>query len=1214
MKYRVLIILLILVVSLLCSCDPSHTHTFASEYSVDETYHWHQCECGEKEGYAEHSWNKGVVTTHPTTESEGVKTYTCTVCRYKKSEPIEKLTESHKHSYDVIYHDEYIHGYECVCGDKGKTYEHTWDEGVITTPATDVEMGIMTFTCTNCDRKLTKFILSDRENGLSFMQSVHHRISDKLSATPLTIEAEIYIDPTVTGRAGAIFGNYTGIREDLLFEIYENGIPRFYYSDVAGNVRDIRFNNVDVRTGDWAHIALTFDFEAGAISLYLNGSLAQTVPCEFDLADDITRYQFVLGGDNRSNNGNYFKGQIRYLAAYSDVRTAQEIAASAKEGINLYADDILVSYLLNENSAKKDIVDLTGNGYDIPIEWFDNNNVELDYEYSFAVVGDTQWLSRYSPAKMEKIYDWILENKDSKKISYVFGLGDITDAWNTSDKENEWIRAHQYISKLDGVIPYSLVRGNHDESKYFLKYFANEAYMSQFDGFMVEGDIRNFYKAFTIGETDYLLIGLDYGAADAMLDWANEVVVSHPDHRVIVTTHAYHGFDGGHLNPDNVSSSGNITTSSDVDTSVGEPSRGYNNGQQIWEKFVSKHPNIFLVLSGHTPMEDIFVLESEGVHGNTVTQILVDPQWMDPQKNGVGMVAMLYFSKDGRQMEVEWISTDTGKYYKDMNQFAFEFSFTGSSHEFVDYYNEKCHYKECACGYIYDEESHSYNSGVLNADGLMEYTCKCGYTRITSATNDPIAIELQALLEKYYNGGKYFKDTAVEGMNTTTFFDSDKLWIGDASNYENTDGYLTLYDIIMGKYGDIRLDLGWSYYDGVYTSANEDTIDGIRMFALSLKEKGSSNITKVTVEEQGVVLVIKLWTGDSVAIQTTVGLYATITLVDRNGEMLGIEYAKSDDSGFCNFIAPDKSGLIAEYDYLILNVKHDKLEKTVYYSELDVWDGTSVSEGLSGSGTLEDPYLIQSGADLAYVAKVVNDAAASTANFKGNYFKMTKSIDLNGKELKIGGYTAGKVFHGYFDGNNCSVRGINATQSLFGMLKDGYIKNLSTYGTVTATEKKGVAGLVSYMSGATVENITNYVNVTGVQQVAGVVGWLENNTTSIAKNCVNYGTVYATSYQVGGIAGFAKGTLTDCVNFGDVTSTKSGYVGGIGGAAKDAKGSRSNCVNYGNVSGTDYVGGCFGMINKATSDCYNYGTATGTTANVGEVVGSGASYLTYTAE
>ncbi len=1211
MKYRILTFILILVISVLCSCTPKHTHAFPGTYVADDDCHWLECECGEKDAQAEHSWNNGVITLHPTVDSEGIMTYTCTVCRHKKEETLDKLEAVHTHVYDIKQGDEYVHWDQCVCGEKAEgTSEHQWDNGVITTPATGVEMGIKTFTCLDCGHKSTQTIPSTGGTGLSFKQSVHHRISNKLSATPLTIEAEIYVDPSITGRAGAIFGNYNGVREDWLFEIYENGVPRFYYIDSTDTVRDVRFSQVDVRTGGWVHIALTFDFAQRTISLYLNGEVAQTVGCDIDLTDDITRYEFVLGGDNRSNNGNYFKGQMRYVAVYSDIRTAQEIARSASDGINLYADDILAAYLLNANSAGNDIEDLTGNGYDIPKEWLDSHEPELDYAYSFAVVGDTQWLCRYSPAKMERLYDWILANKDSKKMAYVFGLGDITDAWNTADKEQEWIRAQQYISKLDGVIPYSLVRGNHDESKYFLKYFANETYMSQFDGFMVEGDIRNSYKLVTIGSTDYLFLTLDYGATDEMLEWANEVVVAHPDRKVIVSTHAYQGYDGGHLNSDNVPSSGNITSSSDVDTNVGEPARGYNNGEQIWEKFVSRHPNIFLVLSGHTPLEDVFVLESEGVHGNTVTQMLIDSQWMDPQKNGTGMVCMLYFSEDGSKMEIEWICTDTGKYYKEMNQFALDLtdSLNAPAHEFHNYYNATHHYKECACGYVYGKQAHYYDGGFINADGFMEYACECGYTRVASVTDDPVALELQALLEKYYNNGKYYRDTA----NITTFFDGNKLWTTDESDYETTEGYLTLYDLMMGKRGDLRLDLGWNCSDGVYYSVNADTIKGVRMFAMSLKTDEASNVTKVTVQEVGSQLVIAAWTEDSVAVQATVGLYARITLVDHDGEALGVEYVKSDAEGFCKFTAPEKSGLVPEYDYIILNVKHDQLEKTVYYSAVDIWDGVSVSTSLAGSGTEKDPYLIQSGADLAYIAKVVNDAAAGTANFKGKYFKMTKSIDLNGNELKIGGYTASKVFHGYFDGNNCSIRGLNNTQSLFGMLKDGYIKNLSVYGKVTTTEAKGVAGLVSFMSGATVENITNYVDVTGVQQVAGVVGWLENNTTTFAKNCVNYGTIYATSYQIGGIAGFAKGSLSGCTNFGDVTSTGSGYVGGIGGAAKDAKGSRSDCVNYGNISGTDYVGGCFGQITGITTDCYGYGTATAPTANDGEVVGSGAQYLEYT--
>ena len=554
--------------------DKDHSHSFDS-VKFDKTSHWKECVCGEKSGIAAHSFDEGVITVYPTSEEEGIKTFSCLGCDFTKEEKIDKLDYDHTHEYNTDASDEISHWKECVCGAKDGVQAHSLDAGNVTVPATDLEAGIKSYSCTVCGRKETEIIPAEQANGLSFLQNQHYMIPKHLSATPLSIEAEIKLDPSFSGRAGAIFGNYYGIRQDWLLEIYENGVPRFYYVDASGNIVDIKFNDVDVRTGEFVHIALTFDIERGLITFYMNGEAKQTAECKIDLAPDITRYQFVVGGDNRSNNGIYFRGEIRSIAAYSDVRTAAEIARAAERGTNLYADDLILAYLLNKNSHGTDIIDVSENGYDLPREWIESHEPDIDYAYSFAVVGDTQWLSKYKPEKMEGIYDWIIANKDDKKIAHVFGLGDITEDWNTAGKEQEWIRAHEYISKLNGVVPYSLVRGNHDESKYFLKYFATEEYMDQFGGYyMVDGDIRNSYKLVRVGTTDYMFLTLDFGASDEILAWANEVVLAHPNHRVIITTHAYMGFDGDHLSYDNVFSSGDINSGSDVDTAVGGNIRG----------------------------------------------------------------------------------------------------------------------------------------------------------------------------------------------------------------------------------------------------------------------------------------------------------------------------------------------------------------------------------------------------------------------------------------------------------------------------------------------------------------------------------------------------------------------------------------------------------------------------------------------------------------
>ncbi len=1229
MKHSLLILVLVLLLSIFCSCiRGEHVHDFSDKYSSDETNHWYACDCGEKNDLAEHTFGDSVTVIYPTTEAEGLKSTKCSVCGYDKKETIPKLEETHKHVFENLVKSEEAHWYECVCGETEGKNNHSWNSGEVTIPAGEVETGVKTLTCTECGVKVSENIPSAKESGLSFLRETHYRLSDKLSATPLTIEAEIYVDPSMSERVGAIFGNYYGIREDWLLEIHEDGIPRFYYTDAAGNIQDIRFKNVDVRTGDFVHIALTFDFIEGAISLYIDGEIAQIIICDTDLTDDITRYQFVIGGDNRSNNGNYFKGLIRSVAVYSDVRSADEIARSAEKGTNIYADDLLATYLLNENSGGKDIHDLSGNNYIIQKEWLDSNEPTIDYAYSFAVVGDTQWLSKYKPEKFEEIYDWIIENKDEKKIAHVFGLGDITEDWNTAGKENEWIRAQKYIYKLNGVVPYSLVRGNHDESKYFNKYFATKEYMDQFGGyFMTEGDIRNSYKLVTIGTTDYLFLTIDFGASDEILAWANEVVLNHPDRRVIVTTHAYHGYDGGHLNFDNVPSSGNIHAGSDVDTSVGDnPGRGYNNGQQIWEKFISLHPNIFLVMSGHTPLEDVFVLKSEGVHGNIVNQMLIDPQWMDPQKDGTGMVCMLYFSEDGREMEVEWICTDTGKYYKEQNQFVMDLegAFDNPSHDFKGSYNNDYHYMACDCGYVHSKEAHSFDGGTLTQDGLMEYRCECGYKRVASATDDPIALELQKIIEKYYNNSVYYKSAS----SATSFYNGDVFWGADDSVLSNTADFLTLYDILMGKRGDLRLDLGWNCLDGVYSSANESTVSGITEFVLGA---ANGNITRVSIEENGAQLLIKLYAGDSLSTEATVGLYATTTLLGLDGVELGKIYNKVDSDGLCRIQTPSRDGLVAEYDSIILSMYHDELVKTVYYSPITVWDGKTVSTSLSGSGTEADPFLVQSGADLAYIARVVNSAAAAAPNFSGKYFVLTQSIDLDGNDLFIGGFpgwATRKGFFGFFDGNHCTIRGLDSTSSLFGTIETGYLKNLSVYGQVNGTSTIG--GIVGYVaSGGVLENLTSYVTIKGTNTVGGVVGNSENQASSVI-NCVNYGNVTGTSWIVGGIAGSGGHIISGCVNYGNVT-TPDDVVGGIAGTTKEtgyitecynhgtitARGKMggivgqaikpvSNCVNYGDLNGTWALGGIVGYIKEGTvtiSDCVNYGTITASSTGSGGILG-----------
>lgn len=109
-----------------------------------------------------HTWDAGIVTKTATCTESGVKTYTCTLCKATKTEEVP-ATGNHENTElrDVreatCAEDGYTGDLYCKdCGTKlqtGKTIAkkaHTWDAGVITTPATCTEKGVKTYTCTSC--------------------------------------------------------------------------------------------------------------------------------------------------------------------------------------------------------------------------------------------------------------------------------------------------------------------------------------------------------------------------------------------------------------------------------------------------------------------------------------------------------------------------------------------------------------------------------------------------------------------------------------------------------------------------------------------------------------------------------------------------------------------------------------------------------------------------------------------------------------------------------------------------------------------------------------------------------------------------------------------------------------------------------------------------------------------------------------------------------
>ena len=143
------------------STDSTNHDADTSVWKYDENGHWNPClraGCEEHLNAAAHTFDDGVITTKPTDKTEGVKTYTCTVCGYEKTESVPKL--GHIPSAEWSYDSE-NHWKECTaedCNEKLELAAHTFDNGVITAEPTDTTDGVRTYTCTVCGYEKTESI------------------------------------------------------------------------------------------------------------------------------------------------------------------------------------------------------------------------------------------------------------------------------------------------------------------------------------------------------------------------------------------------------------------------------------------------------------------------------------------------------------------------------------------------------------------------------------------------------------------------------------------------------------------------------------------------------------------------------------------------------------------------------------------------------------------------------------------------------------------------------------------------------------------------------------------------------------------------------------------------------------------------------------------------------------------------------------------------
>ncbi len=236
--------------------------------------------------------------------------------------------------------------------------------------------------------------------------------------------------------------------------------------------------------------------------------------------------------------------------------------------------------------------------------------------------------------------------------------------------------------------------------------------------------------------------------------------------------------------------------------------------------------------------------------------------------------------------------------------------------------------------------------------------------------------------------------------------------------------------------------------------------------------------------------------------------------------------------------------------------------------DLPVYIADSIDPFFRGGGTSDNPYLIETPAQLAKLAELVNKHSAPYAN-PGIYYKLQNNLDLSsygsnyddGKGwIPIGNFRYN--FEGIFDGNGYQIEGL-------------YIRR-------THVDDFGV-GLFGHVGvGGMIQNLgVTSVDIIAYRIVGGVVGLITDGTIH---NCYSTGTVSAIGDFIGGVVGqMRNGTIQNCYSTASFSGYDQSIVGGVVGSLFNSI--AQYCYSTGSVTFTSrsvILGGVVGSCNTSS--------------------------------
>jgi hypothetical protein len=279
--------------------------------------------------------------------------------------------------------------------------------------------------------------------------------------------------------------------------------------------------------------------------------------------------------------------------------------------------------------------------------------------FTIAVLPDTQHYCEKFPAQYMAQTDWIVKNGQSRNITCVLHLGDITNH-NTVP---EWKVAREAMYRLDGSVSYFMAVGNHDyidenqgvrkrSGCKFSEYFPISKYrgLPTFGGTYDKEPERmeNSYHLFSAGGRDFLVITLEFGPRADVIRWANEVAAKHKRREAILITHAY--MYNNDTRYDWKKYGKKQSWSPRAYSLFGEGKGDNNDGEDLWDKLVTKHENFILTVNGHVLGDGLGRTVTKTPGGRGVPQTLVNFQ-MKPN-GGDSWLRLMEFRADRKTIEV----------------------------------------------------------------------------------------------------------------------------------------------------------------------------------------------------------------------------------------------------------------------------------------------------------------------------------------------------------------------------------------------------------------------------------------------------------------------------------------------------------------------------------------------------------------------------------